>query len=219
MPRIQDASFDKQFHPATAGGLASTGERVQWPFAGTHRILQIWSTGDFSETEKEILGLGQAIADTDWDTVERHSGLQAVVGKFDQAEEETAPWPAQDGSTISASGGRGRGVVEVATLQSGGGARRWLTRWRTLLTTATLLSQRAKPSPLWSRLCPETRIGRGLARIARVLRGKAPCGAGIACPPPRTARRGAALEGEEVEGATPIFSPLMRQRRGVNGPP
>ena len=118
---------------------------------------------------------------------------------------KTRPPTAAKGSTISAYGGQGRGVVWVATLQSGGGARRWLTRWLTLLTTATLLSQRAKPSPLWSRLCPETRIGRGLARIARVLRGKAPCGAGIACPPPRTARRGAAPEGEEVEGATPLF--------------
>jgi len=76
------------------------------------------------------------------------------------------PPTAAKGSTISASRGQGRGVVEVATLQSGGGARRWRTRWLTLLTTATLLSQRAKPSPLWSRLCPETRIGRGLARIA-----------------------------------------------------
>ena len=76
--------------------------------------------------------------------------------------------PEQDRSTISASGGQGRGVVGVGHLQTGGGARRWLTRWRTLLTTTTPLSQRAEPSPLWSRLCPETRIGRGLARIPRV---------------------------------------------------
>ena len=78
------------------------------------------------------------------------------------------PRTAAKGSTISASRGQGRGVVEVATLQSGGGSRRWRTRWRTLLTTATLLSQRAKPSPLWSRLCPKTRIGQGLARTPRV---------------------------------------------------
>ena len=38
-----------------------------------------------------------------------------------------------------------------------------------------------------------------------ILWGKAPCGAGIACPPPRTPRRGATREGEEVEGATPCF--------------
>ena len=102
----------------------------------------------------------------------------------------------------------------MATLQRGGGARRWLTKWLTLLTTTTLLSQRAKPSSLWSRLCPETRIGHELARIARVVRGKALCGAGIACPPPRTARRGAAPEGEEVEGATPCFLALVRHRAG-----
>ena len=87
------------------------------------------------------------------------------------------------------------------------------------MTTATLLSQRAKPSPLWSRLCPETRIGRGLARIARVLWGKASCGAGIACPPPRTARRGAAPEGEEVVRATPCLLALVRHRAGGGGAP
>ena len=93
--------------------------------------------------------------------------------------------------------------------------RGWRTRWRTLLTTPTLLSQRAKSSPLWSRLCPGIRIGSGLARILRILCGKAPCGAG----PPRTARRGAAQEGEEVEGATPCFLPLVRHRAGGGGAP
>ena len=34
--------------------------------------------------------LRQAIADADWDTVERHGGLAAVVEKIDQADEETA---------------------------------------------------------------------------------------------------------------------------------
>ena len=32
--------------------------------------------------------------------------------------------------------------------------------------------QRAKPSPLWSRLCPKILMGRRLARIARVIWGK-----------------------------------------------
>ena len=83
------------------------------------------------------------------------------------------PRPERDGSTISASGGQGRGVVWVATFPMGGGSHRWLTKWLTLLTTPTLLSQRAKSSPSWSRLCPETLIGSGLARIPRVLCGKA----------------------------------------------
>ena len=73
------------------------------------------------------------------------------------------------------------------------------------MTTASLHYQRAQPSPLWSRLCLETRIGRGLARIPRVLCGKAPCGAAPARS--RLARPvvGAAREGEKVEGATPFF--------------
>ena len=90
-------------------------------------------------------------------------GVHVAVSVSDQGRGVT---PERDRSPISASGGQGRGVVEVATLQSGGGAPRWRTRWRTLWTTATLHSQRAEPSLLWSRLCPETRIRRGLARIA-----------------------------------------------------
>ena len=38
-----------------------------------------------------------------------------------------------------------------------------------------------------------------------------------ACPPPRTARRGATREGEEVEGATPCFSAPVRHRAGGDG--
>ena len=41
----------------------------------------------------------------------------------------------------------------------------------------------------------------------------------LALSAPRTARRGAAREGEEVEGATPSFLPLVRHRGGVSGPP
>ena len=54
------------------------------------------------------------------------------------------------------------------TATKGGGARRWLTRWRTLLTTTTLLSQRAEPSLLWSGHCLESLMGHGLARLPRV---------------------------------------------------
>ena len=79
------------------------------------------------------------------------------------------PRPERDGSIISASGGHGRGVVWVARLQRGGGARRWCTN----LTITNLHYQRAQPSPLWSRLCLEIRIGSGLARIPRILCGKA----------------------------------------------
>ena len=61
------------------------------------------------------------------------------------------------------------------------------------MTTANLHYQRARPSPLWSRLCPETRIGRGLARIPQILWGKAHCGAAPGCP--RLARRVVAPHG------------------------
>ena len=57
------------------------------------------------------------------------------------------------------------------------------------------------PSLLWSGPCLESLIGGGLARIPRVgcdNRGWAAHGVS-------PARRGAAQEGEEVEGATPLF--------------
>ena len=116
---------------------------------------------------------------------------------------KTRPRTAEDRSTISASGGQGRGVVWVTTLQKGGGARRWRMRWRVPSTTPTLHSQRAKPSPSWSRLFPETRIGRGLARIAQSLWGKAPWGRRHRVSPPRTPRRGAAQGGGGSGGRRP----------------
>ena len=57
-------------------------------------------------------------------------------------------------------------------------------------------------------------MGRGLARIARILWGKPPCSAGIACPSPRTPRRGAARRGRKCQGATPPFSALVRHGGG-----
>ena len=87
-------------------------------------------------------------------------------------------------------------------------------RWRVPSTTPTLHSQRAKPSPSWSRLCRGIRIGRGLARIAQILWGKAPWGAGIACPPPRTPRRGATRGGGSGGSDPPIFGAGAPPGRG-----
>ena len=56
----------------------------------TQRVFQAWTTRDPAAAKTEAAGLRQAIADADWDTVERHGGLDAAVDKIDQAEEETA---------------------------------------------------------------------------------------------------------------------------------
>ena len=82
------------------------------------------------------------------------------------------------------------------------------------MTITNLHYQRAKPSPSWSRLFPETRIGRGLARISQILWGKAPCGAGIACPP--LARRVVAPHGRGDGGGSdpPIFGAGAPPGRG-----
>ena len=52
------------------------------------RVLQSWVARDMSEAEREARTLRQAIADADWDTVERHGGLDAVVDKIRQWEQE-----------------------------------------------------------------------------------------------------------------------------------
>ena len=48
------------------------------------RQLQSWVARKMSEGEKEALMLRQAIADTDWDTVERYGGLNAALKKINQ---------------------------------------------------------------------------------------------------------------------------------------
>ena len=61
------------------------------------RRLQSWVASDMSEGEKEALMLRQAIADTDWDTLERHGGFNAVVKTILQWEQEN-PAPKGCGS-------------------------------------------------------------------------------------------------------------------------
>ena len=148
------------------------------------------------------------------DTVERHGGLSIVMEKIVQWEQENLASKDREMIDDFRLWGSGRGVVWVDHLQKGGCAR----RWRVPSTTPTLHSQRVKPSPLWSRLCRETRIGSGLARIAQILWGKAPWGVGIACPPPLAHRVVAPhRRGMEVEGANPRFLALVRHRGGGGG--
>ena len=73
-----------------------------------------------------------------------------------------------------------------------------------LMTTTTLLSQRAQPSLLWWSLCLEIRVGHGLAWIPRLLFDKAErgCASRVPLPPGAPARR---TRGVLVEGATPPF--------------
>ena len=54
------------------------------------RVLTSWRGRAISDAEQEAVMLRQAIADTDWDTLERHGGFDAAVRKVLQSEEETA---------------------------------------------------------------------------------------------------------------------------------
>ena len=85
-----------------------------------------------------------------------------------------------------------------------------------LLTTTTLLSQRAESSPSWLRVLPKRGIGRGITSIFRVLCDKAKrgCASRVPLPHGAPARR---TRGVLVEGATPVFLPLVQHRRAFTG--
>ena len=55
----------------------------------TQRVLQVWATRDPGAAKTEAEGFRQAMADADWDTVERHGGFDAAVRKVLQSEQET----------------------------------------------------------------------------------------------------------------------------------
>ena len=106
----------------------------------------------------------------------------------------------------SVSGGHADAVRWVSTFQRGG----WTSKVDMILTPTTPFSQRAQPAPLWCAAFPKLRMGRGLTRIPR------PSAARLQLARPRFGRtvRRAAPEGVLVEGATPLFSPLVRRGRG-----
>ena len=53
------------------------------------RVLTSWRGRAITEAEQEAIMLRQAIADTDWETLERHGGFDTVVEKVIQSEQET----------------------------------------------------------------------------------------------------------------------------------
>ena len=136
------------------------------------RRLRSWVVGKMSEDEREAPMLRQAIADTDWDTVERQGGFNTVVRKILHWEQENPAQRVADRSTISASAGHAGAVVSRTRLQG-----RVAHRWCTIVTPTNLLYQRAQPSPQWRGIYLGSLIGRWLARIPRILRGKVQRGA------------------------------------------
>jgi len=57
------------------------------------RVLDARTTRDPATAKTETEGFRQAVADADWDTVERHGGLDPFVDKIDQTDEKTATSP------------------------------------------------------------------------------------------------------------------------------
>ena len=54
----------------------------------SRRRLQFWAASGKREASRQADVLRQAIADADWDTVECHGGLNVVMEKIDQLEQE-----------------------------------------------------------------------------------------------------------------------------------
>ena len=178
------------------------------------RVLQSWIAGDMSEAAREILTLRQALLQADWDTVERHGGFDAAIEKINQFEQAT---PASNG----------REMIDDFRLRGSRPCRHMgghLTKegWRTEVAhvvarplnhpNAPLSEGKALPAvvqvvpgnPYWKRVGTDSPSPPGQSPVRR-----RPCAS-----PPRTARRGATREGEEVEGATPPFWPLVRHGGG-----
>ena len=57
----------------------------------SERVLTSWRGRAITESEQEAIMLRQAIADTDWEALERHGGFDAAVKKVLQSEQEAAP--------------------------------------------------------------------------------------------------------------------------------
>ena len=91
---------DRTHHTQPAGCKASQtveAVAVAWDQHYRHRtqrVLQDWASRDTRAVETRAAGLRRAIADADWDTVERHGGFDVVMEEIDQWEQEN---PASNG--------------------------------------------------------------------------------------------------------------------------
>ena len=84
-------------HRALWEKLRQSGRRVEviavaWEqklLDRAQRVLSSWGGRDMNEAGRQVLMLRQAVADTDWDTLARHGGFDAVVEKIIQWEQGT----------------------------------------------------------------------------------------------------------------------------------
>ena len=85
-------------HRALWEKLRESGRRIQvvavaWEkhvLDRAGRVLTSWRGRGITEAEQEAIMLRQAIADTDWETLDRHGGIDAAIEKVLQVEEQSA---------------------------------------------------------------------------------------------------------------------------------
>ena len=114
------------------------------------RVLTSWRGRGITEAEQEAAMLRQAVADTDFEIIERHGGFDAVVERVLQVEELSASTDGPgmiDGFRLW---GHSDAAVWVSPFQKGGVT----LKGDMLVTPATPFSQRAEPSLLWFETFP-----------------------------------------------------------------
>jgi len=169
-----------------------------------------------AEDDKEALMFRQAITRTDWDTVEGHGGLDVVMEKVVQWEQED---PASDA----------REWIDDFRLA---GSRTWRRRGGPFTRRGWATEVAHQVAHAFDHRNASLSEGKALAVLVQAVPGK-PHWTRVGTDSPRRLRqpwRGGGwrvptsagaprLEEEEVVRATPPFWALMRHREGVGGPP
>ena len=164
------------------------------------RVLQSWIGRDMTEADRELLILRWAVSSADWDTVERYGGLNAALKKINQLTQAT-PEPKGLGMIDDFHLWGSRRCRRIhAPLKKGGGS----SRWCTLLTTTTLLSQRARLAAVVESL-PGNPLRKRVGMDSRHPLRQSGARLRLACPAPRPARPRAAREGCWWRERPPFF--------------
>ena len=87
------AAHSKLWNKLQESGRKVELAAVAWEkplLARAERVLQSWRGRGITEAEQEAIMLRQAIAVTDWETLDRHGGIHAAIKKVLEIEEQAA---------------------------------------------------------------------------------------------------------------------------------
>jgi len=136
-----------------------SSKRDQLHLDGSQRVLQLWATGDPTAAKPEAEVLWQAIAEADWDSVERYAGLNPALKRMTQLARE---------SPLS----NGRGIIDHFHLWGSRRCRRGVSALQTWGRTPGPDMISTTKTPLSQRVEPPRRCGRTLLRNAALEAGQ-----------------------------------------------